>query len=108
MDVAHGLEWMWNDIIALASSDWIGRTALILFLLLPVVSLILVVRGNRPAWMALGITVALATVWFLYNATDWWGSVGGPVGFGVLVLAAGVGWFIVVWQFVKDRHSAHT
>ena len=108
MDVARGLEWMWNDMSELSSYDWIGRTALILFLLLPVMSLILVVRGNRPAWMVLGITVALTTVWFLYNATDWWGPVGGPVGFGVLVLAVGTGWSIVVWQLVKDRRTAHT
>lgn|GEM_PF-6374791 len=91
MDVAHGLEWMWNDIIDLASSDWIGRTALILLLPLPVISLVLVVRGNRPAWMALGITGALTAVWFLHNATDWLGSVDGPVGLGVLVLAVGTG-----------------
>ena len=108
MDVAHGLEWMWNDIVELASFDWISRTALILFLLLPVVSLILVVRGNRPAWIALGITGALTTVLFLHNATDWWGPLGGPEAFGVFVLTVGTGWSIVVWQLVKDRHSART
>jgi len=105
MDVAHGFEWMWDDIVELATYDWIGRTALILFLLLPVVSLILVLRGNRPAWIPLGITIALITMWFLYNATDWLGSVGGPVGFAVLLLATGAGWFIVAWQLVKCRRS---
>jgi len=94
-----------DDIVELVSYDWIGRTVLILFLLLPLISLVLVVRGNRPAWIPLGITVALTTAWFLYNATDWLGSVGGPVGFGVLVLAVGAGWSIVVWQLVKDRRS---
>lgn len=107
MDVAHAFEWMWNDIVELATLDWIGRTALILFLLLPVVSLMLVLRGNRPAWIPLGITIALTTVWFLHYATDWRGTVGGPVGFAVLLLAIGAGWFIVAWQLLKDRRSSH-
>ncbi len=107
LDVTHGIEWMRDDIVELATYDWIGRTALILFLLLPVVSLILVLRGSRPAWIPLGITIALATMWFFYNATDWWGSVGGPVGSAVLLLATGAGWFIAAWQLVKGRRSAH-
>ncbi len=105
MDVAHGLKWMWNDIVELATLDWVGRTALILFLLLPVISLTLALRGSRPAWIPLGITAAWTTIWFLYNATDLFGSVGGPEGFAVLVLAVGAGWSIVVWQLVKNRYS---
>ncbi len=105
MDVAHGLEWMWNDIVELATYDWIGRTALVLFLLLPIVSLVLVLRGSRSAWIPLGITALLTAMWFLYNATDWFGSVGGPVGFSVLALGVGAGWSIVVRQLVKGRRS---
>jgi len=96
---------MWNDIVELATYDWIGRTALVLFMLLPIVSLALVLRGSRSAWIPLGITAALTTVWFLYNATGWFGSVGGPVGFAVLALTVGAGWSVVVRQLVKDRRS---
>lgn len=94
---------MWRNIVELATFDWVGRTVLILFLSLPVISLILVLQGRRPAWIPLGITAALTTVGFLHYATDWWGPVSGPVAFWTLAFSVGAGWAIVVSQLMKHR-----
>lgn len=96
---------MWGDVVDLATLDWVGRTALILFALLPLISLVLVVRGFRLAWIPIGITAGLTLVWFLHYATDWWEPVGAAAGLGIFGLALGAGWAIVVRQLWRARHE---
>ncbi|NOX29632.1 MAG: hypothetical protein GXP35_06245 [Actinobacteria bacterium] len=101
MDIAHALDAMWADVVELATFDWVGRSALIGFIALPLASLVLVLRGDRVGWIPLGISFAMVSVWFLYYATGWWGQVSGPVGFWLAVLAFGIGWAIAIRQLLK-------
>jgi hypothetical protein len=106
MEIAHGLQSMWRDIVELATFDWVGRIALIGFVLLPAVALRAVVRGNRLGWVSLGVWFALVAVWFLYYATDWWGPVSGPLAFWIGVLALGIGWATALQGWAKGSRSA--
>lgn len=105
VEVADAFNLMWRDVVELATLDWVGRIALALFVLLPVTSLIVTLRGNRRAWIPLGITLTLLTVWYLYYATTWWQPVGAAMGFMIGAVAVATGWLILASQLVNARRS---
>jgi hypothetical protein len=106
VEVAEAFDLMWRDVVELATLDWVGRTALALFVLLPVTSLTVALRGNRRAWIPLGITLTLVTVWFLYYATTWWQPVGAATAFMIGTVAVATGWLILASQLLNARREA--
>lgn len=108
VEAADALNGMWVDIVELATFDWVSRSALISFVALPVVSVVLVIKGHRVAWIPLGITAVLVAVWFLYYATDWWGPLSGPAAFWAVVLTLMVGWAVVIRRWITSLRGSHS
>ena len=94
---------MWRDVVELATLDWVGRSALILFVLLPVAALVLAFRGHRAAWISLAITGALLLGWWLYYGTGWWETMGAGKAFTFGGLAVTTGWLILGWELAGRR-----
>lgn len=97
-EVASAISLMLRDLRSAGTAFPIGTVLVILTMALPVMSLLMAVRGCVYAWFAFAIAVALYGQWFLYYATDWWSNPGQGVwipaalavllGWGFLVAAA--------------------
>lgn len=103
MDPSSALELMWRDVVELATLDWFGRTALMLFVLLPIASLVMARRGPRSAWIPLATTGGLLLAWMLYYTTGWWEQLAAGTAFTFGGLAVTGGWLVLGWQLIRSR-----
>ena len=104
MDPSSAFELMWRDVVDLATLDWVGRTALLLFVLLPIASLMMAIRrGRRSTWIPLAISGGLLLGWMLYYTTGWWEQLGAGTAFTFGGLAVTGGWLVLGWQLVRRR-----
>ena len=87
--------------------DGFGQALVVLFLTLPLASLILLVKRRWVAVVPLATSLSLFALWFLYYATDWFAPVSAGVA-GVVLAVVLLGW-IGVWaaMFVPPRRVRH-
>jgi hypothetical protein len=99
MDADRGAELILRDFREFFSFGTPGVIMAVLVAALPLVSLALVLRGRRLPILALLVSAAAWCVWFLYYATD---SIANPglYGLGFLLMAAALGWTIMLLSVV--------